>query len=135
MKKLVKKFSIGLTAVLALALTASAFISAPTYAAGDCDYKKGLSGAVDKDCSQGDGQATSLFDQDGVVNTIINTALFIVGILSVIMIIYSGIRYVTAHGDKSQVESAKNTLMYAVVGLVISIVAYAIVQWVTTLWK
>ncbi len=65
-----------------------------------------------------------------LTDTIISTMLFIVGILSVAMIIYSGIRYVTAHGDKSQIESAKNTLIYSVVGLVISITAYAIVNWV-----
>lgn len=64
------------------------------------------------------------------VQTVINTMLYIVGILAVVMIIYSGIRYITAHGDKGQVESAKNTLIYSVVGLVIAIVAYAIVNFV-----
>ena len=70
----------------------------------------------------------------GIVNTVINTMLFIVGILSVIMIIFAGIRYVTAHGDKGQVESAKNTLIYAIVGLIIAIVAYALVNWVANLF-
>ena len=65
-----------------------------------------------------------------LTDTIISTMLFIVGILSVAMIIYSGIRYVTAHGDKSQIESAKNTLIYSIVGLVIAIIAYAVVNWV-----
>lgn len=64
------------------------------------------------------------------VQTVINTMLYIVGILAVVMIIYSGIRYITAHGDKGQVESAKNTLIYSIVGLVIAIVAYAIVNFV-----
>lgn len=69
------------------------------------------------------------------VKSIINVMLFIVGVLSVIMIIFSGIRYVTAHGDKAQVESAKNTLIYSVVGLVIAIVAWAIVQFVFNLFS
>ena len=60
--------------------------------------------------------------------------LFIVGILAVVMIIYAGIRYTTAHGDKGQVESAKNTLMYSIVGLVVAIIAYALVNWVTGLF-
>ena len=51
------------------------------------------------------------------------------------MIIFSGIRYITAHGDKGQVESAKNTLIYSIVGLVVAIIAYAIVSWVTGLFS
>lgn len=70
----------------------------------------------------------------GIVGTVINTMLFIVGILAVIMIIYAGIRYTTAHGDKSQVESAKNTLTYAIVGLVVAIIAFALVNWVVKLF-
>ena len=71
----------------------------------------------------------------GPIETVINTMLFIAGILSVIMIIWSGIRYVTAHGDKNQVESAKSTLIYAIVGLVITIIANAIVNFVIGVFK
>lgn len=67
---------------------------------------------------------------EGTVKTVINTMLYIVGVLAVVMIIYSGIRYITAHGDKGQVESAKNTLIYSIVGLIVAIVAYAIVNFV-----
>lgn len=74
-------------------------------------------------------------EMNDVIKTIITTMLFIVGILAVIMIIYGGIRYVTAHGDKTQVASAKDTVVYAVVGLVVAIVAYALVDWVVNLFK
>jgi hypothetical protein len=67
---------------------------------------------------------------EGLIQTVINILLFIIGILSVIMIIFGGIKYTTSAGDKSKVDSAKNTIMYAVVGLVVSIVAFALVQWV-----
>jgi heme/copper-type cytochrome/quinol oxidase subunit 2 len=77
-------------------------------------------------CTRPNGQG----DATSIVQTIINVMLFIVGILSVIMIIFSGIRYITSAGDKSKTESAKNTLVYAVVGLVVAIVAFALVQWV-----
>lgn len=69
-------------------------------------------------------------DVPATVTIVINTMLYIVGILAVAMIVFSGIRYITAHGDKQQVDSAKNTLIYSVVGLVISIVAYSIVNFV-----
>ena len=78
--------------------------------------------------------ASSGADLPSIASTVVNTMLFIVGILAVVMIIFSGIRYITAHGDKGQVESAKNTLIYSIVGLVIAIVAYAIVSWVTGLF-
>ena len=74
-------------------------------------------------------------DLTGIVKTVIDTMLFIVGVLAVIMIIFSGIRYITAHGDKGQVESAKNTLIYSIVGLVVAIVAYAVVGWVIGLFN
>lgn len=65
-----------------------------------------------------------------VLPTVINTMLFIVGMLAVIMIIFSGIRYVTSAGNSTQVTNAKNTIIYSVIGLVIAIFAYAIVNWV-----
>lgn len=66
-----------------------------------------------------------------VITTVIGTMLFIVGLLAVVMLIYGGIRYVTSHGDKTQVTAAKETIMYAVVGLVVAIAAFAVVQWIT----
>jgi hypothetical protein len=56
----------------------------------------------------------------------------IVGIMSVIMLIISGIRFVTAGGDSNHVASAKNTLIYALVGLVIVAFAQIIVKLVLT---
>lgn len=135
MKKTIKQTLMGALSVLMLAGVAGTVIAPLSYAAGNCDHTKGLTGAVDENCSKGEGQATNLFSgNDSIVNTVINTMLFIAGILSVIMIIWSGIRYVTAHGDKNQVESAKSTLIYAIVGLILSIIAYAVVQWISGLW-
>jgi hypothetical protein len=69
-------------------------------------------------------------DLNDIIHTVINVMLFIVGILAVVMIIFSGIRYVTSAGDKGRVDSAKNTIIYSVVGLIVAIVAFALVQWV-----
>ena len=51
-------------------------------------------------------------------------------IISVIMLIYGGLRYVLSGGDSKKVTDAKNTIMYAIIGLIISILAYAIVNFV-----
>lgn len=65
-----------------------------------------------------------------IMKNIINTILFVLGIVAVIMIIIGGIRYVTSNGDSNQVKSAKDTVLYSVIGLVVAIMAYAIVGFV-----
>ena len=65
-----------------------------------------------------------------VFTKITNTVLYAVGIISVIMLIYGGLRYVISGGDSKKVTDAKNTIMYAIIGLIISILAYAIVNFV-----
>ena len=69
-------------------------------------------------------------DLNDVFKTIINVLLFIIGAVSVIMLIYGGIRYTTSGGNANSVTAAKNTIMYAIIGLVIAIFAFAIVNFV-----
>ena len=63
-------------------------------------------------------------------DSVINTLIYAVGIISTIMIIVSGIRYMTSAGDPAKITGAKNGILYAVIGLVIAILAYAIVNFV-----
>ena len=69
---------------------------------------------------------------NNTVGSIVNILLWVVGILSVTMIVWSGFKYITSAGDTSKLASAKSTLIYAVVGLIIAILAYAIVTFVRT---
>ncbi|MBI3889823.1 hypothetical protein HY312_04620 [Candidatus Saccharibacteria bacterium] len=64
------------------------------------------------------------------VSTLLNTAYLIAGIVAVIVIIIGGIRYASSNGDSSGVQSGKNTILYAVVGLIIIIMAAAITDYV-----
>lgn len=64
------------------------------------------------------------------IGTITDVLLFIVGAIAVIMIVVGGLRYVLSGGDSNAVSSAKNTILYAVVGLIVALLAYAIVRWV-----
>lgn len=80
--------------------------------------------------ARGNGQPAQLFGNTGVVTTITNTLLFVVGALAVIMIIFGGIRYATSGGNSSSVTAAKNTVLYAVVGLIIAFLAFAAVNWI-----
>jgi cytochrome bd-type quinol oxidase subunit 2 len=67
---------------------------------------------------------------DGVITAIINLMSVLVGVVSVIMIILGGFRYITSGGDTSNVTSAKNTIIYALIGLVVVALAQFIVQFV-----
>jgi hypothetical protein len=73
--------------------------------------------------SQNDNAAT-------MMGIIINTLLYIIGIIAVIMIVVGGIRYSLSGGNASQVKEAKDTILYSVIGLVVAIMAYAIVNFV-----
>ena len=60
-------------------------------------------------------------------------ALFVVaGALSVVFIVVGGLRYVLSNGEPRDIEAAKNTIMYAVLGLIISLLAFGIVNFVVS---
>lgn len=65
-----------------------------------------------------------------VISTVIDLLSIVVGVISVIMIIIGGIKYVVSQGDSNSVNSAKNTILYAIVGLVIVALAQVIVKFV-----
>ena len=66
----------------------------------------------------------------GIVQTVINTLLSIIGVLAVVMLILGGIRYTTSQGDAKAIESAKNTILYAIIGIVVAFAAWALVNFV-----
>ena len=80
--------------------------------------------------ARGTDVPSTLLGDGGVLSTIINTMLFIIGFLSVVMLIFGGLRYIISGGNAAAVTAAKNTILYAIVGLIIAIFAYAIVNFV-----
>ncbi len=113
-----------LLAVLPLTTGQPAFadcISDPTSAGCPCALNS--SSAACQDLSKPDGLSNTLKNAT-------NTVLFIAGALAVIMIIYGAIRFMTAHGNEKQVESARLIVTYSVIGLIIAILAYALVNFV-----
>lgn len=66
----------------------------------------------------------------GLIKLIINIFSIVVGVVSVIMIIIGGLKYITSSGDSNNVTSAKNTILYAIIGLVVVALAQFIVQFV-----
>ena len=78
-------------------------------------------------CTKNSGNGTSL---NSVVKAIINVLSIVIGIVAVIMIMVGGFRYITSGGDSNNITSAKNTILYAIVGLVVVALAQALVQFV-----
>ena len=64
------------------------------------------------------------------VGTIINFVTGFFAVIAVIAIIIGGVQYMTSTGDAPKVQKAKNTILYAVIGLIIVILAFVIVNWV-----
>jgi cytochrome bd-type quinol oxidase subunit 2 len=67
---------------------------------------------------------------DGVIATVVNVMSLLVSIVSVIMIIFAGFKFVTSTGDSGKTSGARNTIVYAIVGLVVVALAQAIVRFV-----
>ena len=57
---------------------------------------------------------------------------FIVGVLAVIVIIFAGVTFVMSAGNSQTIQKAKTTIIYAVIGLIVSILSYAIVNFVVS---
>lgn len=132
MKSTIKNALRGLLLVPIMALGVSLALPAVAPAsASDLSIDGGANAA------RGDDQEACLFGGsgcggEGIFKTITNVLLFLIGAISVIMLIIGGIRYTISGGDQTQVTSAKNTILYAVVGIIVALLAFAIVNFVLT---
>lgn len=68
-----------------------------------------------------------------MINSVIHAGMALIGVTTVILIIYSGIKFITSGGDAKQLESARKTLTYAIIGLVIVVSAFMIVNLIATI--
>lgn len=134
MKQFIKNFAVAAFAVPSLAFAAAVVPSIAVSAQGtDCPTTTGgqnLNLQSGANCAKGQGQQTDLFGQSGVFKRITDVMLFLIGSISVIMLIIGGVRYVLSGGEQAKVAEAKNTILYAVIGVVVAILAYAVVNFV-----
>jgi hypothetical protein len=130
LQKLRKSIATTIAAIALAIVPAVAFTAPAAFAATGVkdNLKCGSNLQLGDDCSTDVAGGTSGIEN--IVTTVINIFSVIVGIVSVIMIIYGGFRYVTSGGDSGNVSSAKNTIIYAVIGLVVVALAQFIVQFV-----
>ena len=64
------------------------------------------------------------------VTAIINAVIGVLGLVCVVVMIIGGINYMTSSGDAGKVKKAKDTILYGLIGLIVCVLAFAIVNWV-----
>jgi cytochrome bd-type quinol oxidase subunit 2 len=107
----------------------------PTVAFAEADIQGSLCSGVNLDATnadcdvEGQGQEAAT-NVSTLLARVINIFSIVVGVIAVIMIIIGGLKYITSGGDSGNVSSAKNTIIYALVGLVIVALAQFIVRFV-----
>ena len=124
-----KRVVLFVALVMTLAVASLSLLPAPaTYADAKSDACEGLTGGATQNgaCVPPAGSASV----NSILHTVIDIFGRIIGIAAVLMVMYSGFQYVTAGGDSGKVSSAKNTLIYAIVGLIVAAFAEVIVQFV-----
>ena len=113
---------LAVLAMSAVAMPANAFT---------CPNGKEKSGSDYTQACKNDGLKTNQeTDLMSVMNTIINVVIGVIGFVAVAMIIVGGFQYTTSSGDTGKVTKAKNTIMYGIIGLVVALLAFAIVNFV-----
>lgn len=74
--------------------------------------------------------STATNNLNSFITKLVNVFSVVVGVVAVVMIIFGGFRYITSGGDSGNISNAKNTIIYAIIGLVIVALAQFIVQFV-----
>jgi len=129
---MIKKIKTTLISLMAAAaLIVPLAVPASVYAA---DLTNNVCSGTDISLSAGTAGACANPDSENTVNNTISLALnifsAIVGIIAVVMIIVGGVKYITSQGESANITSAKNTILYALVGLVVVALAQVIVRFV-----
>ena len=132
MKQKIKMIVVAALAVVGLGFASIGSV-APAYAASADEVCKGVNAinpSGNASCSaSGTAQSSELVVK---IKEIIILLLFIVAALAVVMIIVGGIRYVLSAGNQAAVTAAKSTIVYSVIGLIIALLAFAIVNFIVT---
>lgn len=124
---MIKKIMMAMVAFLAVALPI--ITTTPAMAEVTCPAGSKNSTADTLEACNIDTTQNNLMTR---VQTIINVVLGVLGIVTVAVIIIGGFNYITSSGDPAKVAKAKNTILYGVIGLIIALLAYAIVNFVLT---
>ena len=123
MKKMILSVLIVACSVFGFSAISVASLSTNVSAQAADGVKKGITTATTADMGN-----KSIAGEGGLISILINFLLWTVGVLSVVMIIFSGFRYITSAGDAAKTKSAQTALTYSIVGLIVAVLAWVIVK-------
>ena len=127
----IKTIVAGVALLLATAISAVAIQPAAMAAEVTCPAGTKLAGQTVKNLAECNVEETKGDDSlMGRLNIIINVALGVIGVLAVVVIIIGGFQYTTSQGDPGRTKKAKDTIMYGIIGLVVALLAFSIVNFV-----
>ena len=114
-------------AILSLFVINASMLALPSYASTAVteDACKGHEEEFPDICKKG-----TEGDMMKVVGNVLNAVYGLVGIIAVVFVIIGGFKYTTSQGDPGKVQQAKNTIMFALIGLVVSVSAFAITSFI-----
>ena len=124
--KYLKIIIIILTAVFGFSLVS---LTPVTYADGVCGTDAPEEVRKAAGCPETGGNNDQL---KAVITGILNGIIAVSGLVAVVFVVIGGINYMTSAGDTTKLEKAKKTILYAVIGIVITVLAFAIVNFVIT---
>lgn len=123
MKKILKIIPLIITALFGI----NAFLFTPAYADDICDNEQV---PADVRAASGCDEDVDVNEFPKAVQNIVSAIIVVIGIVAVIFIVVGGIQYITSSGDAAKTKKAKDTILYACIGLVIAALAFAIVNFV-----
>lgn len=113
-----------LAAVAAVFMFLATFSHQAVFAQDEANTACGGIEAAGGNCDGGEDELNN------VIQSVIEILLFVVGVAAVISLIIGGIKYIVSGGDQQAVASAKNTIIYSIVGVILAVVAYTLVKFV-----
>jgi len=130
---MIKKIKNKLVTLLAGALVLVPML-APVAVNAQANIETGLCKGAELNVNSDGTACASDVDAGNTVNEIITTVInifsIVVGVIAVIMIIIGGIKYITSGGDSNNISSAKTTIIYAIIGLVVVALVQVVVKFV-----
>lgn len=128
-------FLVGVSAFLLMFFgglnTASAQNKTDICRGANLTFKKtGTAGSIDCGSDEQGNNVNPAVGVNNLVSAIINIMSIVVGIIAVVMIIIGGVKFITSGGDSAKVTSARNTILYAILGLMVVALAQFIVKFV-----
>jgi hypothetical protein len=121
-----KKILYLIISIVSIGLVASAAL--PVYAVEVFDQCSDTNIPVDSTICDSVNEESG--DLPNMLGVIINTLLILIGMVSVVMIVIGGFRYTLSRGEASEIKTAKDIILYAIIGLIVAVMAYAIVNFV-----